>query len=171
MTLIYLDIETTGLDPLIHDVVEIAFAVDNGPIHSGVVEHSLEDADLKALEINQYYERGLCNVVVDSDFEHSFREAVHGCTIVGANPAFDTSFLRVRWGCAPWKYRLLDIEAYAVPVLGFTVPKGLAAISDELRKQGFDIPEPDHSAEKDVEALRACHTALGSLAWLMREAA
>lgn len=47
------------------------------------------------------------------------------------------------------KYRLFDIEAYAMPALGLHEPKGLAYIAEQLGVQA-----PDHSAAADVHTLR-----------------
>ena len=162
MTFVYLDTETTGLDPDRHEVWEIAYAVDGGPILSGVVAHSLRYADPTALAMNGYLDRG--TVGVPSDVESICRSALEGATLVGANPAFDAAFLRARWGVAPWHYRMLDVEAYAMGALGWDVPKGLATIAEALAVgHGYDIPKPDHSAAGDVATLRACHLALAAI--------
>ena len=161
MTLVYIDTETTGLDPDRHEVWELAYAVDNGPILSGVVAHSLRYADPTALAMNGYNDRGV--VPVPSDVESICRSALDGATLVAANPAFDASFLRARWGVTPWRYRMLDVEAYAMGALGYDVPKGLKQIADDLRALGHEIPAPDHSAAADVATLRACHLALAAI--------
>lgn len=162
MTLVYLDTETTGLDPDRHEVWELAYAVDDGPIHSGVMFHSLRHADPKALAMNGYWERTKdAKPEVWADLENGARFALEGATLVGANPAFDAAFLRARWGVTPWRYRLFDIEAYAMGALGWDEPKGLAAIAERLAiGEGLDIPAPDHTAAGDVATLRACHLAL-----------
>ena len=170
MTLVYLDIETTGLDPNRHQVVELAYAVGDEPVLSGVLDHDLANAEEAALKVCRYFERGLVAAEAEPEFEDSARAALEGATLVAANPAFDSAFLRRRWGRAPWRYRLLDIEAFAMPVLGYDNPVGLAAITIELRGMGFEVPEPDHTAAGDVATLRACHHALRSLAADMRRA-
>jgi hypothetical protein len=88
-------------------------------------------------------------------WEIDLRAALAGATLVAANPAFDASFLRARWHEAPWKYRLLDVETYAMPALGLDVPKGLAYIAEQL-----GVTAPDHSAAADVHTLRECWRAL-----------
>jgi oligoribonuclease (3'-5' exoribonuclease) len=45
MTLVFLDTETTGLDPNRHEIWEVAYAVEDDPIVSGSVHHSLRNAD------------------------------------------------------------------------------------------------------------------------------
>lgn len=163
MTLVYIDTETTGLDPALHSIWEIAYAVEEGPVQSSFVSHGAEHADPTALRLNGYYDRFKGEPFLGLRFEADLREALTGSTLVAANPAFDTAFLRARWGVTPWKYRLLDVEAYAMGALGFDEPRGLKDVSMALRERGFVIPEPDHTAAADVETLRACHLSLRAL--------
>lgn len=159
--LIFVDVETTGLDPNRHCVWEMAYAYEQGPVESSVVPHSIVSAEPKALEIGQYDKRSKQTGDVPGEvFEMTFASRLAGNTLVAANPAFDASFLAARWGGAVWHYRLLDVEAYAMGILGWDRPKGLREIAAELRADGIDIPKPDHSAGKDVEVLRACFLAL-----------
>lgn len=164
MTLVFLDTETTGLDPARHDVWEVAWAVDDGPIESAFLAHDVAGADPEALRLNGYMaRRPRLDVVASLTAEHGLRQALTGATLVAANPAFDAAFLRARWGVAPWRYRLLDVEAYAMGALGYDTPQGLARIARDLRKLDHAIPEPDHTAAADVATLRACYLALASL--------
>lgn len=163
--LVFLDIETTGLDPDVHEVWEIALAFDNsGKPLSWVVEHSLKTADPEALRLNGYWGRRRLLSATSADIDPSTRQALTGATIVGANPAFDTAFLRRRWGATPWHYRLLDVEAMAVGVLALDRPQGLAKLADRLRADGYDIPAPDHTAAGDVLTTRAVYRALRTIA-------
>lgn len=161
MSLVFLDTETTGLDPQRHEVWEIAYAVDDGPILSGIVTHSLRYADQKALDMNGYHQRGLMSE--PSDIDALCRNALEGATVVGSNPAFDTAFLRQRWGVAPWHHRLWDLSAYAAGVHGLNSLPGLASIAAVLTNLGHEVPTPDHSAAGDVATLRACFFALHSI--------
>ena len=161
MTFVYLDVETTGLDPSRHQVWEMAYAVDGSPIFDNVVVHTLINAEDEALNISRYAERAHVTDFDESlSFEIDVITSLRDRTIVGANPAFDAAFLRARWGQAPWKYRLLDIEAYAMGALDLSAPKGLKEIAERLHHRGFDIPQPDHTAAGDVATVRACHHAL-----------
>ena len=159
MTLVFLDTETTGLDPERHEVWELAYAVDDGPICSSKVHHSLRNADPTALLMNGYLSRPDSLPLDQIRLESDAQGVLVGATLVGANPAFDAGFLRARWGVAPWHYRLFDVEAYAAGVLGWDGPKGLAAIRAALADD-YDIPAPDHTAAGDVATLRACFYAL-----------
>lgn len=163
MTLVFLDIETTGLDPSRHEVWEIAYAVDDGPVRSSFVAHGAAGADPVALRLNGYLQRFRGEPLLGLTFESELREVLKGATVVGANPAFDTGFLRERWGDTPWHHRLWDVEAYAAGVLGLDKLLGNAGVADTLRERGFTIPQPDHTAAADVEATRASFYALKSL--------
>jgi DNA polymerase-3 subunit epsilon len=163
MTLVFLDVETTGRDPDRHEVWEIAYAIDDGPIRSAIVPHTFTNPDPKALAMNGYLDRAL-DAKPDRAFEDLLRARLDGATIVGANPAFDAAFLRARWGYAPWHHRLWDVEAYAAGVLVLDKVPGLATIAMMLDGLGREIPEPDHSAAGDVATLRACFRALQDLA-------
>lgn len=156
--LVFLDCETTGLE-FHHDIWEVAAAVDDGPIQSFVVPHSLLTADPKALELNGYWDRG-ADAEVSDVADQALREVLTGATIVGANPAFDAVRLQLRWKAQPWHHRLIDVEAMAVGILGYDRPKGLAALAEDLASYGHDIPEPDHTAGGDVATTRAVYAAL-----------
>lgn len=157
--LVFLDTETTGLDPALHQVWEIAYAVDDGPILSAIVRHDLRYATGEALEIGGHNTRCLADHQDSADWAvgwiATLLGSLDGATLVGANPAFDAAMLRARWGHAPWHYRLLDIEAYAMGVLGWEEPRGLAAIAEHL-----GIQPGDHTAAGDVRCLRDCFRAL-----------
>lgn len=162
MSIVYLDTETTGLDPNVHEVWEIAWAWGQNEIASAVIAHSGVSSDRDALRINGYLDREgwIYDSHDASNAEQELLDALDGNTLCCANPAFDAAFLKARWGKAPWKYRLLDVEAYAMGALGYAIPQGLKTVADDLRKLGHDIPEPDHTAAADVATLRACHLAL-----------
>jgi oligoribonuclease (3'-5' exoribonuclease) len=166
MTLVYLDTETTGLNPALHEIVEVAWAVDTGPIRCVVLPHTLRNADMAALNINGYFDRNLDEIqdprtkrLVRAQVRDLLRD-LRGATLVGANPAFDAAFLMARFGVQLWHYRLLDIEAYAAGMFGWELPRGLKDVRDELGERGWPLPLPDHTARRDVEVLRACHYAL-----------
>lgn len=155
--IVYVDTETTGLDRDRHEVWEIAFAVEDGPIVSGMVHHSLRHADADALLANGYHRRPHR---ISESIEPTLRTALAGATMCAANPAFDAGMLTARWGYAPWHYRLFDVEAYAAGVLRHETPRSLRDIAAELAEMGYDVPQPNHTAAGDVATLRACHRSL-----------
>lgn len=172
--LVYLDIETTGLDPLATPygakVWEVAWAVGDGPIRPGQVRHDLAGADAEALRVNRYLDRVDPSQwrADESSTERDLMTDLAGAVIVAANPAFDALFLRRRWGCAPWWHRMLDIEVYAMPLFRAREPVGLRDIWSGLVSRGYGslpepLPEPDHTAAGDVACLRACHRVLSEV--------
>lgn len=161
---IVLDTETTGLNPDLHEVFEIAWSVDFGPVQSVIVQHSLLHADPAALRINRYHERGLSPASADPyslNVEEDLRNVLRGATLLGANPDFDRGMLRARWrGLAPWHHRALDVESQAALLFGWERPKGLMDVVLALRAEGYEIPEPDHTAAGDVATTIAVYRAL-----------
>lgn len=161
MTDVFCDIETTGLRRDRHQIVEIAWAVEDGPVHVVHPRHTLDFAEPQALKVNRYRKRGLGQQFSTANEVSLFLLAVRGNTLVAANPAFDAGFLEVHFGWAPWHYRMRDIQSFADGVLGFwSRPPSLVQICTTLRELGHDIPDPDHSAVADVRALRAAWRAL-----------
>lgn len=158
--LVFVDIETTGLDRERHEIVEIAWARLDGPTMVVRPRHTLRHADPRALEINQYHQRQLGEQPSSADEISQFILDVRGNTVVAANPAFDCGFLQTHFGHAPWHYRLLDIESFAAGVLRWVRPPSLKQIRDYLLDAGHDLPLNDHTAGADVECLRACWKAL-----------
>lgn len=190
--LIVVDTETNGLDPMRHQIVEVAWQ-SLGPIsdddprpQSGVFipPHSvaavLGRAHVKALQVNRYVDRLADAQQVDWGVVVDFWQRLDGATLVGANPRFDAAMLANLFrgvphhvgvdGMAerpePWHHRLWDIEAYASGVLGLREVLGLQKLSDYL-----DVAPGDHTAAEDVRATVECFRRLMDIAAEKRSAA
>lgn len=157
MTFVYLDTETTGLEDH-HQVWELGWAVDDGPIRSAFVAHTTVGANLQALEITNYVERrGWDMDLWDEQAESDLMSDLEGATIIAANPTFDANKLKARWGVTPWHYRMIDIESWATARIDkYRKPMGMKALYNYLVDY-TDLPEPDHSAGGDVATMRAIH--------------
>lgn len=159
--LCFIDTETTGLDPEVHQAYEVAWAFDHGPIERLVLPHTLEGADPYALKVGHYLDRDIFAETQASKGELSdLRRRLRGVTLVGSNPAFDASFLKKVFGEAPWHHRLVNVAEGGMWVFNWDRPKGLAAVAEELRALDYEIPEPDHTAAGDVATTRAVYYAL-----------
>lgn len=159
MTLMFLDTETLGLDLMLHDVWEIAFAVEDGLIESSIVTHNLIQNEPQATEINRYFDRGgpIFPAQNGLNFETRLISLLHSerYTIVGANPEFDKYRLSRRWAWqTPWNYRSIDVETYVMPMLGLREPIGLNRTVERMNQLGHGVAEPDHTAAGDVESVR-----------------
>jgi DNA polymerase-3 subunit epsilon len=164
--IIVVDTETTGLDPAVHAVVEVAWwnlsTDERGefvPIHSP--NEVLASADIEALLVNRYVDRLALAQQDDEGVEHRrLFEQLQGNTLAGSNPAFDDAFLRtMKPRYAPgWHYRLLDLSAYAAGVMHLSPAElpGLHAVCELL-----DVVNPaPHTALGDVIATGTCFNAL-----------
>lgn len=164
--LVFTDTETTG----IHDeaqIIELAFAAGDQFGHHGVLPHTLQGADRKALEVNRYWERELRDETPDPELVSEFAHTAAENILVGANIRYDARKLEKLIGCETWHYRLGDIESAAWLLLGFEEPPGLHTLRARLTELGYDIPAPDHTAKGDVETTRACFRVLQRIARLL----
>ena len=164
--LCFIDTETTGLDARIHQPYEVCWwREDEDAPRTVDLPHSLLHADGQALNIGGYHDRDK-RPFEDSDERHAtgLMKALRGVTLVGSNPAFDAAMLTRVIGTAVWHHRLINVAEGGMWVFGWDRPKGLADVATECRERGFDIPEPDHTAEGDVRATRAVYEALRQIA-------
>lgn len=158
--LVFIDTETTGLDPQLHQAYEVAWAVNDGPIHRLVLPHNLFGAVEDALKVGRYHDRHIQDEIhASAEQLDELRWDLAGSTLVGSNPAFDAGFLQPHFGPV-WHHRLINVAEGAMWVFNWTRPKGLADVVDELTKFGALIPKPDHTAAGDVEATRVVYNTL-----------
>jgi DNA polymerase III epsilon subunit-like protein len=181
---VFLDTETTGLNPDIHDVWEIAAIVrEHGADreYSWMIRPNLTHADPKALEIGGFYERyetpwdyaGTTMVTAHpdpqmvsetppaTDVAADLAEFLAGAIVVGSNPSFDERFL-TRWlrnlGQA-WAahYRTVDVITYgAGRILAGNPGDATPPFSSHAVSRAFGV-EPDNYDR---------HTALGDARWV-----
>jgi DNA polymerase III subunit epsilon len=174
--IVVVDVETTGLDPDRHLVVEVAWwNLTTEARGSFVPPHSWRDAvteaDLEALRVNRYFDR-LAEAEQDTNGKAAGElwDQLDGNTLAGSNPAFDAAFLRAMFSDAydlddhgideapRWHHRLLDLSAYAAGVLGLP-PEALPGLSTVCELLGVTNPAP-HTADGDVIATALCFQGL-----------
>lgn len=166
MKLVHIDCETTGLDDRVHEICEVAWAVDNGPVKYGKVDFDPTEVDSEAMEINKFYDRQADLPEADLD---ELRKDLEGATLCGMNVRFDAGFLRELIGEEIWSYRLLDIQSYAMGVLNSVTPmssRNIKKVLDTMLESLVLPPlrnSPDHTARGDVESQREMFNVLRNL--------
>lgn len=147
------DVETTGLDPVLHVVWEWAIIVGDDE-HSGQVRltpDQLGMAQPAALEVSGFlrryrYRYGTAPGPTATAAE--IARLTEGRTLVGAQPHFDASFLTALLQEQPWKHRLMCVESMAAAVLGFPEPRSL---SDTATALGIELAGMErHTALADA---------------------
>lgn len=101
----YIDIETTGLNPFEHEIIEIAIITETEQYYAKIIPRNIEYANPKALEINGYNEQEWASAIPASKVAVRSARILDGCVIVGHNPSFDMGFLRELWdlyNCTPY---------------------------------------------------------------------
>lgn len=164
--LAFLDLETSGLDPMVHDIMEVGLIMRRvPPPPDGWTETEIEfslpfdptKATPRALEVNGWGRRQfapLQDIIWAAEFLHTVLE---DWLIVGNNVQFDVAFLREllrKHGLTPsWNHRLVELKPLAGGALGLAPPW---STDDLCRRLGVDPPDED------------AHTALGDARWNKR---
>lgn len=180
----FLDTETTGLDPLLHDPWEIAVILRHDgqdEEHVFRIAPDLASATPEALAVNRYYERTAAPDWTWDD-PHTAATRLHnildGAVLVGSNVAFDAEMLS-HWFSnwfkqpRPWHYRTVDIVTLAVGSLYGRASEWTRKDCDATwyAKVGKAIGWPwrTHNVSRHVEVEPptpdVAHTALGDARW------
>jgi oligoribonuclease (3'-5' exoribonuclease) len=158
--LVAVDLETSGLDPTYHEIIEVG-VVWGMPGHLGregsvtarnefTLEFDESKASPKALEVNGWGKREFGSTV-DKQWAREFlMELLNDAHVVGKNPIFDLAFLEqflrepgVEWE-KPWHHRTVDVGALCMGRFRLLDPPNTAAVESLT---GIRIPENKrHSA-------------------------
>jgi DNA polymerase-3 subunit epsilon len=158
----FLDLETTGLDPTKHEILQIGIVrVDamtltiHSQIELKVIPVRIIDAEAKALEVNGYREELWIDAVPLRDALMTIRPWLEGAVLAGHNPGFDAAFLaegyRSEGVSAPTvDHHKLDTASLAWPLWssGDIESPSLSSVCNHL---GIDRPTP-HGALADARA-------------------
>lgn len=184
MDIVFIDIETSGLDPNRHAICEIGAIAPSGLEFSWALKLSPEElkiADTMALKINHYYDRILQSEPANYEdvyiatsanqteagkyvnerqrVAEAVGELTAGCILAGNNVKFYQQFLEI-WlrkngVCPTWDYHVLDVPTYAAGYLaGTTEPAPKPPFGSRTIGDLLAIPEPS-----------VAHTALGYALW------
>lgn len=158
---VFVDTETTGLDPEVHELWEIALIVDGTEHEFRLKPQHLRRAAPDALRITGFYTRVADAGGAAEFFSQGARGSIAwdvarltaGRHLVAAVPSFDARFLADfldAEGYAPaWHYHLVDIEALTAGRLGLEPPWDSSELATAL----------------GVPRLDGKHTALGDARW------
>lgn len=95
--LVFLDTETTGLDPNRHEIIEIATIQWDGVNHRCwqrlIYPTHIGTADPIALKINKYNPDKWANAPEFGEIAHDLAKQLNGAIVVGHNVAFDMQFI------------------------------------------------------------------------------
>lgn len=184
--LAFLDTETTGLDPRVHDVWEIAVIRREDGMETErlwQVRPNLGLADPEALEINRFADRfavpdgfdaievieGAPMKLTLGEMLFDFQDFINGAVIIGSNPAFDDTFLKkLLWANGRrigWHYRTIDV---ATLVAGYVHGRWGRSLEDgELEAVTHPWKSYQLSRAVGVESPGegVAHTALGDARW------
>lgn len=187
---VFVDTETTGLDPEWQEIWECAAIEEDGTEHVWQLPVDLGRADAIALKIGGFHERrwpqwyAPDNEVRDiaplDNFAEGFAEITRGCHLVGAVISFDErrldKLLRANGALPEWHYHLLCVENLMVGHIA-----ARAALMRQANGEGIDgsdtmravIGPPWHSTDlshhvgidPDDPAFAPKHSALGDARW------
>lgn len=166
--LVVVDIETSGLDPARHVVLEVcAINLRTGRELAFTPEPQLDwikRAAPEAFSINRYFERRVYRSQLDAKTTRArwreLAEMLDGAIVCGANPWFDTAFLDpILWpDTEPRRdYHLRDLTTLAVGILDLdpAVPWSQRSILEQLEITNHKPHSATGDARACAEAFRA----------------
>ena len=149
--LIFVDTETTGLDPAEDSLVELTWARRTGDPKT--LWFGVKQVPEFIDNFIGFTKRGLSGRESQWGEFHEFFVASDGNTMVAANPAFDKAFLD-KAGLFNFHYRMLDVEAFAMAKLRSPEMPSMKNIFDILTARKHKLAAPDHTSRNDVLAMR-----------------
>lgn len=159
---VFLDLETTGLDAARHEIWEAAFIEtrrDHNPVEwQRFFPVTLYGADAHGLTVGGFHERW--SQPDESDWYNTapgIREVLfqtfHDAIIVGNNVLFDLEFLTAFLGSKPWFYKAVDVMPLMAGKLGLRPPYDT---EEMLAAAGLPVVK-EHTALEDARKVRALY--------------
>jgi DNA polymerase-3 subunit epsilon len=170
MSRIWVDTETTGLDPNKHEIIEIAILRESVlPGGGGAITESwstkiaparIEDADPKALEVNRYSKESWGDAPTFAAVADDIaKRLASGSVICGHNISFDVGFIEAEFKRLDRKVRMPyhKVDTVTLAYCAWNADPELPGPGlslDKLRKFGGISMAGAHSALKDAEDAR-----------------
>jgi len=176
--LVFLDVETSGLDPQIHEVLEICLMDKDGAVllHSKLKPQNIGNAEARALEINGYNTKDWELAPSFRDLAPKIHELLKWCIAVGHNPCFDLGFIKSELKRVDPKgdlkylkgigYHMVDTASLAYEHL---CDAGLDKLSlvNVCKFIGVELKDA-HTSLADTEACRQVYFKLHQATWFDR---
>ena len=163
---VFLDVETTGLDPKVHEIVEISVVALDGHVllDTKVKPVNIEVASPRALEVNGYNEADWAGAPTFDEVKDDVMAALKHKIIVAQNPTFDRGFvIEALDRCGVEKaYRKVRRHVIDTTTLAWEhlVPCGLDRLNLEAICEFLEVPldrETRHGSLPDAQACRAAY--------------
>ena len=170
--LAFIDIETTGLNMIEHEIIEIGCLIADQKLNVleefelKIKPEHIENANKTALKINRYNEKDWEAGYSLEDAIKIFSEKVKDCIMIGQNVAFDSSF--IEYALAKLKsvntmhYHKLDTISIAWAKLHREPDLDHFSLREMCKKFGIENKNP-HSALSDARATFELYKKLMSL--------
>lgn len=173
-TLAFIDIETTGLDTQVHEIIEFAGCVlgdRSKEIRLLIKPLALPFASEEALRINGFSEEKWKNAIHPKEAIHKIVEFLDGHLIAGHNVRFDVAFIEQamkRWGAEKrLPHHVIDTVTLAYEHL---VPLGLKSLSLREICSFLDISnDGEHQALIDVHRTMDVYNKIRGLTVFQRQ--
>lgn len=154
--LIFVDVETSGLDEAVHEIIEICIIRDNHTYYRKVKPLHINTASPEALRINRFSFKEWDNASEPSSVALEIAHYFSGATIVAHNPHFDMRFIEELFHQyqveISYDRRFIDTTVLAHEHL---IPAGIKSLSmDSIRDFFSWEKEGAHSAKKDCEDVK-----------------
>lgn len=165
--LCFMDLETTGLDPQKHDIIEAAavrVSVQPGPEWFNTWKEE-KRIDVKIMPAHPYVEPAVARINGFSieawkdaktlpEALIELYDVIYMSILCGSNPFFDYSFVKAGCDALGWEFpRLLSYHKIDVPTLGIRLllEGKLEKIKQVALAEYFGMAKQEHRAMADVE--------------------
>jgi DNA polymerase III alpha subunit (gram-positive type) len=157
---VFVDTETTGLDPDNDELVELTYGtIQPYGFVTKTLYFGVETVPEFVDNMIKFTERGIAGRMSTPEEIQEYRDFTRDQTMVAANPSFDGDFLKKN-SLYEFHYRMLDIESFAAGILGLNFMPGMKDIYNLFIVNDVELPEPQHTSESDVLAMMAIYKEL-----------
>jgi len=171
--LCFIDTETTGLDPFVHEMIEFAAVFQDGTVGQGfrIKPQHIETASPKALEVNGYKPEDWKDALAPLDAAERIGKLLDNCILVGHNVGFDIGFIKAllkREEIDAWiDHRHIDTSVLAMehlPLCGLES----ASLHNVCVFLGIEPEQATHRAEPARHRALRVYNALCRAGWWKR---